>query len=266
MVMKLKEILEGKISKEALLKMPGSYNVIGDILIFNAFPAELNKYQKIIGRNILKHYKNIRTVAIKTRKVSGRLRLQKLKIIAGSNGKETIHKENGVKIKLDVEKCYFSPRQSTERLRIAKLVKPGEKVLVAFSGVAPFPLVIAKNSKAGEIHAIELNKIAHKYAEENVKMNKMNYIFLYNGDVRKMLPKINKKFDRLLLPLPKTSENYLKLARKYIKKTGVIHYYTFLEEDKIKNAKVSGFKVIRRTICGHYSPKIYRVCFELKIK
>lgn len=265
MVMKLKEFLEGKVKKEALLKMPGSYNVIGDILIFNAFPNELNKYQKTIGNNILKFYKNIKVVAIKTRKVSGRFRLQKLKIIAGSNRKETIHKENGIKIKLDVEKCYFSPRQSTERLRIARLVKLGETVLVAFSGTAAYPLVIAKNSKAKAIYAIELNKIAHKYAEENIKLNKMNNIFLYNGDVKKMLPKINKKFDRLLLPLPKTSENYLKLARKHIKKTGVIHYYTFLEEDKIKNARVSGFKVIRRTICGHYSPRIYRVCFDLKL-
>src|SRR3989344_7635585 len=203
--MKLKEFLEGKVKKEALLKMPGSYNVIGDILIFNAFPAELNKYQKIIGNNILKLYKNIKVVAIKTRKVSGRLRLQKLKIIAGSNRKETIHKENGINIKLDVEKCYFSPRQSTERLRVAKLVKPGEKVLVAFSGLAPFPLVIAKNSKASEIHAIELSKIANRYAEENIKINKINNIILHQGDVKNVLPKLGKKFDRILLPLPKTS-------------------------------------------------------------
>jgi hypothetical protein len=43
--------------------------------------------------------------------------------MSGEKRTETTHKENGVNIKLDVEKCYFSPRLSQERLRIAKLVK-----------------------------------------------------------------------------------------------------------------------------------------------
>ena len=46
--------------------------------------------------------------------------------------------------------------------------KPGEKVLVMFSGCAPYPVVIGRNTKAKEIYGIELNPLAHKFAEENV--------------------------------------------------------------------------------------------------
>lgn len=263
--MKLKDFLAGKIKKENLLKMPGSYNIIGDILIFNAFPRELNKYKKLIGNSVLKLYKNIKVVAIKTKKVSGRLRLQKLKIIVGEHRKQTVHKENGILIKLDVEKCYFSPRTSTERLRVAKQIKPGENVLVAFSGVSPFSIVIAKHSKAASIYAIELSKLAHKYATENIKMNKIHNIYLYNGDVKKILPRINIRFSSILLPLPKTADKYLKLASKYLKPSGKIYLYKFLHEDKIKTFKIPGFKIVKRTIAGHHSPRVYMVCLELRL-
>ena len=263
--MKIKDFLAGKINKNDLLKMPGSYNIIGDILIFNAFPPELNKHKKLIGNSILKLFKNIKVVSIKKEKVSGRLRLQKLSIIAGNKRTFTIHKENGIMLKLDVEKCYFSPRQSTERLRIARLVKPGSKVLVAFSGIAPFPLVIAKHSKASDIYGIELSKLAHKYALENIKLNKFNNIHLYQGDVKKVLPKLDTKFTYILLPLPKSADTYLTLAKKHLKKNGTIFLYKFLHEDKIKTAKIPGFKIIRKTIAGHYSPRVYRVCLELKL-
>lgn len=263
--MKLKDFLIGKINKEKLELIPSSYDIIGDILIFNSFPPALKKQEKIIGNAALNLFKNIKVVAIKSRKFSGRLRLQKLKIIAGEKRKHTVHKENSILIKLDVEKCYFSPRLSTERLRIAKLVKKNETVLAGFSGVSPYPLVIAKNSHVKKIHAIELNKVAHKYAMENVKLNRFDNIILHQGDFNKLLPKLRTKFDRIILPLPKTSLNYLKLARKYLKPAGVIHYYTFLREEDIKKTKIAGFKIKKRTICGHYSPQVYRVCLDLKI-
>ena len=43
-----------------------------------------------------------------------------------------------------MEDCYFSARLSTERKRVADLVKAGENVLVMFSGVEPYVAVIAK--------------------------------------------------------------------------------------------------------------------------
>src|SRR3989338_1011654 len=187
----LKFYLKNKLSNKELQLVPTSFDVVGDILIFSDFPKELAKKEKLIGQTILENYPHIKTILKKTKKYSGKFRLPKLKVIAGEKCKETICKENNVFIKLDVEKVYFSPRMSSERKRIAELIEPNETVLVMFSGCAPFPLVIAKNTKCKEIYGVEINRIAHKYALENVNKNKLeNKIRLFFGDVKKILPKL----------------------------------------------------------------------------
>ena len=67
-------------------------------------------------------------------------------------------------------------------------------MLVMFSGCGIFPVNISKNTNAKEIYGIEINPTAHKYALENIKLNKLFNIKLFKGDVNKVLPKINKKF------------------------------------------------------------------------
>jgi len=233
-----------------------SFDQIGNIAVFN------EKISKDKAKSILN--KRIKTVSYKSKNYSGKLRLPKIKILAGIKTKETIHKESNCLFKLNIEKCYFSVRSSNERLRISKQVKKNESILVMFSGIAPFPLVIEKNSNPKEIYAIELNKTCHKYAKENLILNKSKKIKLFQGDVKKVLPKINKKFDRILMPLPTDAESYLSLAKKYIKKKGIIHYYTFGQEKDIKNIKQK-YKTKKVTKCGHYAPYTYRLCFDLQI-
>ena len=272
----LKFYLKDKLSEKEREFVPTSFDVVGDILIFSDFPKELTKKEKLIGEIILQTYPHIKTVLKKTKKYSGKFRTPKLKIIAGEKRKETLHKENGVFIKLDVERVYFSPRMSTERKRVSELVRLNESVLVMFSGAGPYPLVIANNSKARVVYGIEINPTAHKYALENVKKNKMeNKVKVFVGDVRKVMPKINKKFDRILMPLPKGGENFLDLSLTYIKNHGVIHFYDFLHEDefekahgKIKKACEKAkkkFKILNTAKCGQYSPGFYRVCADFEV-
>jgi len=269
----LRYYLKDKLKNDELELVPSSFDVVGNILIFSEFPKELLKKEKIIGETILKNYPRIKTVLIKTKKYSGKFRTPKLKVIAGENRKETIYKENDVFIKIDVEKVYFSPRMSSERKRISELIKPNESVLVMFSGSAVYPLVMAKNSKCKEVYGIEINPVAHKYAKENIKKNKLeNKIKLFLGDVKKVMPKIKKKFDRIIMPLPKGGENFLGLALKYIKNKGLVHFYDFGHEDemykageKIKAAcQKSGKKpkIIKTIKCGQYSPRFYRICVD----
>ena len=269
----IKNILKNKLTKKQLSLIPSSYDVVGDILIFADFPKELEKKEKIIGNTLLKLHRNIKIVCKKTKKYSGRFRLSRLKIIVGEKRKETEHKESSTKIKLNVEKVYFSPRLSNERKRIASLVKDGEEVLVMFSGCAVYPCIIGRNAKPNEIYGIEINPIAYKYAEENIKLNKLSNVKLFLGDVRKIIPKIKKKFDRIIMPLPKGAEDFLDLALKKIKKNGVIHIYHFLKEDKInkKSAnklfknKIKKFKILNIVKCGQFSPRVYRVCVDVKV-
>ena len=264
----LKEYLSNKLSEKELSLAPSSFDIVGDIAVFNKFPKELSKKEKLIGNALMQLNKNIKVVVVKSKAYSGKLRLPKLKLIAGEKRKETVHKENGVGLKLNVEKCYFSSRLGTERLRISKLVKKNEKVLVLFSGVAPYICVISKNSKAKEIYGIELNKVAHKYALENIRLNKINNVRLFQGDVKKILPKIKESFDRILMPLPKDSHKYLNMALKKLKPKGIVHIYLFSEEknfNKLVNKYKKKFKFVKLTKCGAYSPRVYRICLDLRI-
>lgn len=235
-----------------------SFDIVGDIIILN---KEV-KSPKKIAKELLKRHKHVKTILVKTGKYQGKFRTPKLKLIYGENRKTTIHKENKVILSLDVEKCYFSQRTASERLRIAKEVKPKESILVMFSGIAAFPLVIEKNAKPKEITAIELNPIAHKYAEENLKLNKSKIIKLIKGDVAEILPKLRKRFDRIIMPLPKDSLSYLVLAKSKLKKKGIIHLYIFGEEKNISSLKKQ-YKAKKIVKCGQASPRVYRLCIDL---
>ena len=183
------DLLKDKLTKKELILVPSAFDTIGGIIILE-IKQGLIKKEKIVAEALLKLNKNIRTIIKKVGIHGGVFRTQKLKVLAGERKKETTYTENGVKIKLDVEKVYFSPRLSNERKRIMKLVKPNESILVMFSGCGPYPLVLSKNTKAKEIYGVEINPLAHKYALENIKLNKISNVDLYCGDVKEILPKL----------------------------------------------------------------------------
>lgn len=273
--MKFKELLKAKLSKKELDLVHSSFDVVGSIAIVE-IPAGLKKKQRIIADALMNLNPHIKTVLKKSGIHYGVYRRQKLDFVAGIKTKVSEHVESGVKMLVDVEKCYFSSRLSSERLRIAQQIKPNEKILVMFSGVAPYPLVFARNSKAEIIYGVEMNPIAHKFAEKNVLANRFwNRIRLVRGDVRKVIPALGLKFDRILMPMPKTAEEFLPVAFKASKKGTIIHYYDFGREeefDAIKKKILSACKkakkkckIIEAVKAGNYAPGVYRVCVDFRI-
>lgn len=265
----LKELLSKHLKQN---EIPKSFDIIGNIAIFSKLPNNLKK-QKLIANILLKINKNIKTVLFKTNKISGKYRLPKYKFLSGIKTKEALHRESNCLFKLDVEKCYFSPRLSNERLRIARLIKKNETILVMFSGIAVYPIVISKNSKAKEIYSVEINPIANEYAYENLMLNKINNVKLFKGNVKTVLPKIKTKFDRIIMPAPKNAENYLNLIKNKIKKNTINHFYDFCNEREFPDKSINQIKKYFKNIkilniikCGNISPYNYRVCVDFKLK
>ena len=212
------------------------FDIIGNIAIMH-FPEKTKKSQKLKeAKKLLKEKPSIKTVLEKSKKVSGRLRTLKTKFLAGQKTKEALYKENSCKFKLNVETCYFSPRLAEERKQVAKEIKSKEKVLVLFSGVAPFPIVIAKLSGCKEIVAIELSRECNKYAKGNVKRNKVE-VEIIQGDVGKRVPGIKEKFDKIVMARPNLKDSFLDVAFPKIKKGGMIYYYGFYNEKDIGDLK-----------------------------
>ncbi|MFH1316971.1 MAG: class I SAM-dependent methyltransferase family protein [Candidatus Woesearchaeota archaeon] len=275
----LKNALKNRLSQIEIKNLTRSFDIIGDIAVIE-IPKLLEKKEKLIAQTLIDSHKNINVVCRKIGGHKGQLRIQKYKFLAGENRKETEYRENNCRFRLNIEKTYFSPRLSNERKRIFQQVKPDESILVMFSGIAPYPITISKNSKAKHITAIELNKQAHKYAEQNVKLNKISNITLYQGDVKKIVPKLKKdrksiKFDRILMPLPKGAEDFLVTALKASKKGTIIHFYDFEREDEFQKAKEKvklackklkrNCRILRIVKCGQNAPRFFRICVDFKV-
>ncbi|MBI5803348.1 methyltransferase domain-containing protein [Candidatus Pacearchaeota archaeon] len=227
------------------------YDIIGNIAIVKFSAKTKSSEKKKFAEDFLKKSKSIKTILEKVGKFKGKLRKQKTKYILGEKTKEALHRENGCIFRLNVDETYFSPRLGNERKEIASKIKKGEDILVMFSGVGPFSIVIAKNSKAKKVTSVEINKKANEYAEQNVELNKLkDKVELIQGNIKKIYKKIP-KFDVIVMPRPKLKETFLKEAFSLSKKGTRIFYYDFCKEDeieklkgKIKNeAKKSGKKI-----------------------
>jgi tRNA (guanine37-N1)-methyltransferase len=266
----LKESLAGKLSAEELEKLPKAYDLIGDIAIVE-IPDVLAGKKKEIGEALLSTFKNIKVVANKKTSVGTEYRTRGVEVIAGEKRTETLHREAGCVYKLDVTTSYFSPRLGTERMRVAKQIKDGERVLVMFAGIGPYAILIAKSAKPKEVYAVELNPSAVEYMKENIKRNKVNVSALL-GDAGVEAGK-HGLFDRIIMPLPKDAGNFLDKALPALKKGGVINYYTFKAATEDASQEVKdicsklGYKieVIDSVECGTYSPQLSRMCVDFRV-
>ncbi len=271
----LKDALEKKLSKKDFEFAPKAFDSFGDIALIE-IPKELEKKKKIIGETLLKMNKRFETVCSIESDHKGEFRVQSVRIIAGKNNLLATYKESACIFKIPLGKVFFSPRLGTERLRIAKEIKKDEVVGCFFSGVAPYPIVFAKNSPMKKAVAIELNPSAHKYAIENVKLNKCeDKVDLIKGDVKKEYKKFKKSFDRIAMPLPHTGYQFLKEAFYCIKPKGIIHFYEIVEkenfalpESQIREAAKEAkrkIKIIRKKRVRQFSPSKEQIVFDIKL-
>ncbi len=272
----LKHLLQHLIPEKKLDEIIKSYDTIGDICILD-IPKRLEKFELVIGHAIKRAFPHIKVVAKKEGKRTAIERIQPLKIITGEKRLTTTYKENGVSMKVDLAKVYFSPRASRERLRIASLVKKGENVLVMFGGVAPYALTIANLQPNCRVWTIELNKEAHKLAEENIRINRAGHIITaIQGDVAKVLPELDEKFDRIIMPFPEKDWDFLDLALRYASTNAMIHFIAFVHEDGLEKArdkiidisKSMGRKAVVKDwrLFGSYAPRVSRYTFDILVK
>lgn len=214
-----------------------SFNILGNIAIVNFSDSVSSLDKRKFAKHILDKNKNIKTVLEKSGKFSGRLRKMQTRYLAGEKNKEVLYKENNCSFRFNIDRTYFSPRLSNERKEIASFIKRDSEVLVMFAGVAPFSIVIAKNSKSKKVYSNEINREANKYAELNAEINGVrNKIEFIQGDIRKValkLKKQNKKFDFIVMPRPNLKESFLEQAFMLSKKGTKIYYYDFCKDDEM---------------------------------
>jgi tRNA wybutosine-synthesizing protein 2 len=208
--------------------------------------------------------------------ISGEFRAPQVEIIYGSKDTETVHKENGIRYKLDPQKIMFSSGNMDERIRMAKISNKKETVVDLFAGVGYFTLPIAVYSKPKKIIACEKNQIAYDYLKENIVLNDVSSIVEpIIGDNREVAPK--NVANRVIMGYFKKTEKYLKVAFDCLHNhKGIIHYHgkfsdkivphipmKIIEEEIKKNKCI--VNLIRYFCVKSYAPGISHYVFDLKI-
>ena len=281
--MRLRDALKNILSEDELRYVPSSFDIVGSregAVAVIEIPEELEHRKREIGEALMKIHRNVRLVLAKASGRTGVYRVRKYEVIAGSGPTEVIHKEHGVRMKVDVTKVYFSPREATERLRVASQVGGGETVMVFFAGIGPYALIIAKTRPEVErVIAIEINPDAYDYMVENVRMNKLEgKIIPVLGDVRERASEWYGQCDRVIMPLPKGAYLFLDYAYLCLKPAGgYIHFYYWAPEDDLytdayryleRHAHLHSYTILPldMRIVSPFAPRIYKVAVDVLVK
>jgi len=233
-------------------------DVIGDIAIVKLRPGVEGK-EGLLAESILAEMKSVRCVYGQEGGIEGDFRLRKLRHLGGEERTTTLHKENGLRLKLDVETCYFSPRLSTERLRISQQVAEGEKVLNMFAGVGPYSILVAKKAR---VWSCELNDAAFRFHLENNRLNKVEArIEMIEGDAMLLPEELEDEgpFERILMPHPSQSNLFLPAALSMLAGRGVIHYYRHVSGEDAAEAELSLMEELGRIAPGLSVASVRRV-------
>lgn len=246
-----------------------SYEVVGDIAVVSELTVDKN--EAIEG--ILDHHPHVETILLKKGGLKGEFRVGDYEKLHGEET-ETVHREFGIDLKVDPTEAYFSERFSTERDRVVSQIEEGEEVLVMFAGVGPFAVMAGRNAQPEKVVAVEKNPKAYEYMKDNIRRNNLeDRVKAFCGDVKDI--EYRHRFDRIVMPLPGSADEFLDLAMKMIEDEGTIHYYRFQEEgdwgaieDEIREAadeKDLEYEIMERVICGERGPSVDRVCVDISI-
>jgi tRNA (guanine37-N1)-methyltransferase len=277
----LKRVLKGLIPDEELTQLFSSFDIVGNIAIIK-IPDSLLIKKKIIGETILSTIPHLKSVFLQKTSVAGEYRLRELELIAGEDKYITIYKEHGCQFFVNVATSYFSPRLSTERLRIANLVSAKEIVVNMFAGVGTFSILIAKKTPTAIVYSVDSNVDAFVQSIINSKINKVdNHVESLHGDAKDVLSSSMFKgsADRVLLPLPERSFEFVDTSVNCLKPSGgYIHFFSHIKSNYKHNVIENSenhvnslfsnydYKIEHTQIVRDVGPRIYQTVTDIFVK
>ncbi len=238
----LKQLLQERLDSTDLEKLSSSFDIIGTIAIIK-IPDSLTSKRKLIADALIEEIRPVKSVFCQVSAIEGDYRLRKLELISGENSPITVYKEHGCTFKVDVINTYFSPRLSTERLRIAKLTEPNEVIVNMFGGVGTFSIIISRYNNSAKVYSIDSNPIAIDMCRQNIEINKLTgNVFPVLGDAEQEIHKGLKGIaKRVLMPLPEKAKDFVDAAVSSLENgSGTIHYFCHVGADNKKNAIQNG--------------------------
>jgi len=259
--------------------LPHSVDVVGDIAVVEVAP-QLWDYREALGGAILAVNPRVQTVLAKVGAVGGVYRVRDLRVIAGVDRTETVHREYGCSFNVDLSKAYFSPRLGFEHNRVASQVAGSETVIDLFTGVGPFAIHIAKRLKTGKVYAIDVNPSAIAYLKKNIAVNHVEgRVVIVEGDARRVVEeRLSGVAHRVIMNLPLEAFKFLDTACLALRNEGgIVHYYAFTSEAEplgivrenvvkaIRDTRRSSVEVLGSRVVKATAPHEHQVALDIKV-
>ena len=275
----LKQVLSSILTPEETAQVYSAFDQVGDIVIIK-IPDDLAAKKQVIAKAILANVKTAKAVFAQVSAVKGDYRVRDLEFLAGENRTITEYKEHACRFKVDVAKTYFSPRLSTERLRIAKMVGDNETIVNMFAGVGTYSVVIAKTNRTCKIYSIDSNSAASELDKINAKLNKVHdRVVSICGDASEVIKEqLVGQADRVIMPLPERAREFIEPAVFALKQKGVVHYFAHIKADNKKASKDLGLAdandafqkydhdVMGVTVVREVGPRIYQIVADVSVR
>lgn len=275
----LKEVLGSVLSPEEASQVYSAFDQIGEIVIIK-IPEALAQKKLLIAQAILANIKTAKSVFAQVSAVQGDFRVRDLEFLAGENITTTEYREHGCTFKVDVAKTYFSPRLSTERKRIADLVKDNEIVVNMFAGVGTYSIVIAKANSTCRVYSIDSNSAASDLCVFNARLNKVHdRVESICGDAATVIrERLAGTADRVIMPLPERARDFVRDAVAALKPgRGTVHYFAHVKALNRKESKAAGLadaeaafaaydhKVSRIQVVREVGPRVYQIVADVSV-
>jgi len=254
--------------------------IIGDIAILRKpFDVDVEVF-KPIAEALLKELKYVKSVWLAVSPVHGDFRIREYIHLAGEHRSETVYREHGCVFKLDIRKVYISPVLSYDHIRVARMVKDGERILNMFAGIGGYSIVISKHAKPSYVLSIDINEYAVTYLKMNIALNGVEEVNdVIHGDAFLVTQSLSdNSFDRVLIPLPELALKAFQLALRVVRNNGIVHVHLFVESQQKKNAIAEAMRKLTQEpftgakiylhgghVIRSIGPRKYHVVLDIKV-
>ena len=220
------EKIKHKVNKKLHNKIPKKWKKIGDILI-----ADFSNLQKNDRADVAMTYGGIlraKTVLQKN-KINGELRTPETTEILFGKDTKTEVTEYGIKYRLDLSKVMWSPGNTGWRSilegpeRVGNFYKFNnpKTIIDYFAGIGYFTIQLAKSYPDADIISVDKNLESIKFLKENLKINEVTNVKVFNDDCRN----IELKADVINLGYISNTLEFLDHARKNLNNNGVAIFH-----------------------------------------